>query len=192
MQASKVVILQGSPRLNANSTILADKMAQGIKEAGGEVDSFYLHGMEVGPCDACDACQGVPGLDCVVEDDMHQIYPKLRDAQAIVFASPVYWGSVSAQLKLALDRCYGLEPVGGADGAHVFDGKRIGIILTYAGDDLYHSGAISCVRMFEDSFRYHPAEIVGIVHGQCDMPGEISANEALMQKSYDLGKELIA
>ena len=191
MSKKNVVVFLGSPRKDANSTILARRIAEGARQAGANVEEFYLHDMEIAPCDACDSCQGMLEIDCVIEDDMVDIYPKIRNAESIVFASPVYWGSVSAQLKLALDRCYGLEQQDSPSG-HVFDGKKIGIALTYAGVDLYDSGGINCIRMFEDSFRYHPAEIVGIVHGVCDKPGEISANADVLTSSFELGKALAA
>ncbi|HEY73224.1 MAG TPA: flavodoxin family protein, partial [Thermoflexia bacterium] len=82
--ASKVIILKGSPRKNGNSAILAAQVAAGAEAVGAEVKSFYLHGMDIQPCDACDACQGVADLDCVIEDDMQILYPKLREADAVV------------------------------------------------------------------------------------------------------------
>ena len=100
--ASKIVIVKGSPRREGNSAILAEQVTAGAETAGAEVESFYLHGMDIQPCDACDACQGVADLDCVIEDDMQNLYPKIREADVVVYASPVYWFTVSAQMKLFL------------------------------------------------------------------------------------------
>jgi multimeric flavodoxin WrbA len=188
--ASKVIIVKGSPRENGNSAILADQVAAGAEAAGAEVESFYLHGMDIAPCDACDACQVAQDEECIMEDDMQILYPKLREAEAIVYASPVYWFTVSAQIKLFMDRCYGL---GGGDGdveEHGLAGKRIGVVLVYGGDDPFDSGAINAIRMFQDAFSYIPAEIVDIVYGYALDPGEIRQNEHVMDKAYELGMAL--
>lgn len=188
--ASKIIIVKGSPRKNGNSAILAEQVAAGAEATGAKVESFYLHGMDIQPCDACDACQGVADLDCIIEDDMQTLYPKLREADAIVYASPVYWYTVSAQMKLFVDRCYGMEGDTDKHEVHAFAGKRIGIILTYGGDDPFDSGAINAIRMFQDICNYLPAEIAGIVYGCASDAGEIRKNEDVMEKAYELGKKL--
>ncbi|GAG28111.1 unnamed protein product, partial [marine sediment metagenome] len=94
MGSKKVVIVKGSPRRNGNSAILADQVAAGAESVGAEVDVFYLHGMDIQPCDACEACHASMEDECIVEDDMQNIYPKLRQADALVIASPVYWFTV--------------------------------------------------------------------------------------------------
>lgn len=86
----KIVILKGSPRGKGNSAALADRLAAGAMEAGAQVESVYLHGMDIRPCDACDLCRE-QRQGCVIQDDMHSLYPKLLAADAIVLASPIYW-----------------------------------------------------------------------------------------------------
>jgi multimeric flavodoxin WrbA len=190
MGSPKLVIVKGSPREFGNSATLAERVAAGAKEAGAEVESFYLHGMEIQPCDACDSCQGEGEMDCVVDDDMQTLYPKLREADALVYASPVYWFTVSAQMKLFMDRCYSLGGDTDEPEKHALAGKRIGIVLTYGGDDPFDSGAINAIRTFQDTFDYIPAEIVDVVYGSADEAGEIQKNREVMEKAYELGKKL--
>jgi multimeric flavodoxin WrbA len=190
MGKSKIVIVKGSPRKFGNSAILADQVASGAEAAGAQVESFYLHGMDIQPCDACDSCQGVREIDCIIEDDMQILYPKLREADAVVYASPIYWFTVSAQLKLFMDRCYGFGGDTDEPEDHALAGKRIGVVLTYGGDDPFDSGAVNAIRTFQDTFNYIPAEIVGMVYGYALDAGEIRKNEDVMQKAYDLGKKL--
>jgi multimeric flavodoxin WrbA len=190
MGSSKLIIVKGSPREFGNSAILAERVAAGAREAGAEVESFYLHGMDIHPCDACESCQGEGEMDCVVDDDMQTLYPKLRKADALVYASPVYWFTVSAQLKLFMDRCYGLAGDTGEPEEHALAGKRIGVVLTYGGDDPFDSGAINAIRTFQDTFDYIPAEIVGVVYGSAEEAGEIQKNREVMEKAYELGKKL--
>ena len=184
MSEKKVLVLLGSPRKKGNSARLAQKVIEGLEEAGSGVESFYLHGMDIKPCTACDACRENSSKDCIIEDNMQGMYPKLREADARVFSGPVYWFTVSAQTKLFMDRCYAL---GGPQGT-ALKGKRIGIVLTYADPDPFMSGAVNALRTFQDAFRYVGATIAGMVYGSATEAGEIESNQELMSQAYRLGK----
>ncbi len=188
MASKRIVIVKGSPREKGNSAILADKVAEGAKAAGAYVESFYLHGMDISPCDACDACHTEPFGGCVVSDDMQLLYPRILDADAIVIASPVYWFTVSAQTKLFMDRCYALVD---ADG-YLLRGKKIGIVMTYGDSDPFDSGAVNAFRTFQDAYRYVGAEIVDMVYGSADAAGDIQENAEIVAQAYALGQKLCA
>jgi multimeric flavodoxin WrbA len=184
----RIIVIKGSPRENGNSAFLADQVAAGARAGGAYVESFYLHDMDINPCDACDACHTEPYGGCVVGDDMQLLYPRLLDAEAIVIASPVYWFTVSAQTKLFMDRCYAL-----VDGeGYLLRGKRIGIVLTYGDSDPFNSGAVNALRTFQDGFNYIGAQIVGMVYGSASAAGEIQENADLTARAYALGQELSA
>ena len=104
MEGKKILLVMGSPRKEGNSATLAKQVAAGAKATGAAVESFYLHAMNIQPCTACDACREETGKECVIDDDMQILYPKLRQADAVVIASPIYWFTVSAQTKLFMDR----------------------------------------------------------------------------------------
>ncbi|MGE5124124.1 MAG: flavodoxin family protein [Acidobacteriaceae bacterium] len=181
----KLLILKGSPREKGNSAALAERAAAGARQAGAQVTSIYLHGLDIRPCDGCDLCieEGVP---CVIEDDMQSLYPKLLEADALLLASPIYWFTYSAQLKLCIDRWYGLwnkHP-------KAFRGKPVGIILTYGDSDLYTSGGINAIHTFETTFRFLQAPIAGLVYGSASDPGDIDKQPELMQAAYELGSKL--
>lgn len=188
MPKRRIVIVKGSPRREGNTAALADCVAEGAKEVGAVVDVFYLHGMNIAPCDACDGCREKIDDDCVVDDDMQLIYPKLRAADALVIASPVYWFSVSAQTKIFMDRCYALA--GDDTGEYALKGKEIGIVMTYGDADPFVSGAVNALRTLQDAFRYVGAPIVGMVYGTADAAGEIRENKTVMEAAYALGKRL--
>ena len=103
----QILVFKGSPRVNGNSSTLADEAAAGARAAGAEVECFSLHLMDIRACDACDICHET-GV-CVLKDDMQTLYPKLEQADAIIIASPVYWFTMSAQTKLMIDRWYALR-----------------------------------------------------------------------------------
>jgi multimeric flavodoxin WrbA len=183
----KVVILLGSPRKNGNSAALAREIARGAESQGAHVESFYLQGMKIAPCSACEACHRPGSKGCVIKDDMQAIYPKLAAADAIVFASPIYWFTVSAQTKLAMDRSYALST---PDGGHALKGKRIGLAFSFGGEDPFDSGCTNAIRTFQDAFGFIGAEIVGMVYGSAGAAGDIKSNAKVMQEAADLGRKL--
>ena len=179
----RVLVVLGSPRKNGNSATLAQRAIAGVCEAGGECEAFWLHGMNIRPCQACDTCRRHPEKRCVQKDDMHYIYDALEKADALLIASPIYMFTVTAQLKLFLDRCYAVD--------YMLKGKRTGILLTYGGEDERDSGAVNAIGALRDAFAYTETPIAGIVHGSADKPGEIAANTLVMDEAFALGKALV-
>jgi multimeric flavodoxin WrbA len=102
----RVLGIVGSPRKNGNTEILMQEVLKVAREAGCETELFLMAQKKVAPCDACGMCFEVGS--CVVQDDMQELYAMMERAQAIVFGSPVYFGSVSAQMKAAMDRMFAL------------------------------------------------------------------------------------
>ena len=178
-----ILILKGSPREKGNSAVLAERAAQGARDAGAVVESIYLHGMEIRPCDGCDLCSAGA---CVIPDDMQSLYPKLAAAEGILLASPIYWFTFSAQLKLCIDRWYGFQADRWKQVAH----RQFGIVLTYGDTDLYNSGGINAIHTFETMCRFLKGEIVGIVHGSLMDVGDAEKHPELLQQAYDLGKRM--
>ena len=178
-----ILILKSSPREKGNSAVLAERAAAGAAEGGAQVESIYLHGLDIRPCDACELC--TDGL-CVIEDDMQPLYPKLAAADAILLASPIYWFTINSQMKLCIDRWYGFQGNKWKEVSH----KQFGIILTYGDTDLYNSGAINAIHTYETMVRFLKGEIVGIVHGSLDEVGDAEKHPDLLQAAYELGKLL--
>jgi len=186
MKQRKVLVFMGSPRAKGNSSILAEQAAEGARKAGAEVEVFRLAKMNIGPCLACNGCRKKGADGCVRKDDMKPLYAKIRGADALIIAGPVYWFSISAQVKLFMDRFYAF----GAEEYRPLMGKKVGIILTYADADPFSSGAANALRSFQDAFAYVGASIKGMVYGSADKAGEIRANAGLMKEAFDLGRKL--
>ena len=91
----KILVVMGSPRERGNSAILAHNVIAGAKSAGADVESYYLHEMNIKPCDACGACRKNDNRECIIDDEMQELYPKLREADALVIASPIYYFTMS-------------------------------------------------------------------------------------------------
>ncbi|MBR5554643.1 flavodoxin family protein [bacterium] len=98
----KVLILSGSPRRGGNSDTLCDEFLRGAKESGNDVEKIFVAEKNIGYCKACNACKDT-GV-CAIKDDMAEVLQKMLDADVIVLSSPVYFYSISAQLKAVIDR----------------------------------------------------------------------------------------
>ncbi|MFC1847285.1 flavodoxin family protein [Chloroflexota bacterium] len=98
----KAIGIVGSPRQNGNTEILTAHTLKAIAEEGLETELIKLAGRDIRPCDACRACRKEER--CPIDDDLLPIYNKMKEAEAIILASPVYYGSATAQLKALMDR----------------------------------------------------------------------------------------
>ncbi len=133
----KVVCLLGSPRPKGNSTILAGRFCAAAEASGAQVRTFALNKLEYRGCQACMACK--TKLDkCVIEDDLTDALEAVREADALVMASPVYYGEVSSQLKGFIDRTfsylvpdYGTNP----NPCRLAPGKKMVLILSQGHPD---------------------------------------------------------
>ncbi len=186
-KSKRVLILTASPRKNGNSTILAFKAAEGVNANGGIADIAPIGNLEIAPCNACDKCREKPEVGCVIKDEMQPIYQQIKDAQGIIFATPVYWFNVSAQMKLFIDRTYATFD----DGNYAFTGKNVGVILAYEDKDVFVSGGINALRSFQDIFTYVRANLVGTVYGSVGKAGDVQTNGKLLQEAYDLGRKIV-
>ena len=99
----KVVAISSSPRKGGNSDILCDQFLKGAAEAGHQTEKIRLSGYHLAPCSGCYGCAS--SKICVKKDGMTDILQKLIDADILVFATPVYFYSMCAQMKTFIDRC---------------------------------------------------------------------------------------
>jgi len=181
-----VLVLKASPRKHGNSSFLADQAIAGAADAGASVETYNLHEMDIQPCSACDACQKGQVDDCIIEDDMAALYPRVRQADAILISGPIYWFTINAQTKLFIDRLY----AGYRSGRNDLAGKKIGIILTYGDVDPYKAGAVNAFNTFKDMFNFVEAELCGIVYGTANDPGDTQKQDKLIEDARKLGSKL--
>ena len=100
-----IVTLLGSPRRNGNTAAMADMFNRTASDTGAIVESFYLNQMDIKGCQACDACKTTTEY-CVIKDDMTVVLNAVKNADAVVAATPIYFADVTAQFKVFIDRCY--------------------------------------------------------------------------------------
>jgi multimeric flavodoxin WrbA len=182
-----VTAFSASPRKGANSDILADAILRGAAEAGADTGKVKLHGLNIEPCRACDACQKSFASRCVIDDDMAEVLETLEQSDAIVLASPIYFFSVAAQMKVFLDRTYAL---GGGGRWDALAGRKCAVALTYGDSDPAASGVRNAIGMFEDAASFLGLSLSSIVHASCDAPGEVSGNPAALRDAEQAGRTL--
>lgn len=130
----KILVITGSPRKNGNSGTLAEHFIRGAEEAGHEVVRFDAAFKEVHPCIACNKC-GMNG-ECVFKDDFEFVRTHILDAGMVVFATPMYYFGISAQIKAVIDRFYAIN-----GSIHV--PKKAALLMTYADNDKRKEKAIT-------------------------------------------------
>lgn len=108
--SKKVLVIATSLRRGGNSEMLADDFMRGAKDAGNEVEKIFLGDYELKFCKGCLACQKTG--KCVIKDGAAEIIGKMKDADVIAFATPIYYYEMSGQMKTLLDRA---NPLFGSD-----------------------------------------------------------------------------
>jgi len=102
----RILILNGSPRPKGNTKQMIQAFCKGLEEAGHEWDVFDVCKMNIHGCLACEYCHKKGNGACAQKDDMQLIYDRLREAEMLVLASPIYYHGLSGQLKCTIDRFY--------------------------------------------------------------------------------------
>lgn len=178
--SKNVLIISSSPRKGGNSETLAASFAKGAGEVGHKVETVYLREKNYGFCKGCLACLKVG--HCVIDDDAVEIAAKMHDADVLVFATPVYYYSVSGQLKTMLDRA---NPLFDSDYAFT----KAYLLATAAEDgEETVEGTVKAVQGWVDCFER--CELAGTVFaGGVNGVGDIAGHPAL-EKAYQMGKEV--
>ncbi|HIZ26692.1 MAG TPA: flavodoxin family protein [Candidatus Barnesiella merdipullorum] len=125
----KIVVITGSPRKNGNSFAMTDAFIHEAEQRGHTIRRFDAAFLKIGGCHACMTCYKT-GKACSFDDDFNDIAPAFLEADAVVFTMPVYWYSIPAQIKGAIDRLFSLV-VGGKEVA----GKKWALIAYCEEDD---------------------------------------------------------
>ena len=102
----KVLGFMGSPRIKGNSDLLLEEALKGAQSKGAEVEKIVIDKLNIAPCKEYYGC--LKDGNCVIHDDMDDLYQKILDAEAIIIASPMFFYTISAQLMVLISRCQSL------------------------------------------------------------------------------------
>ncbi len=176
----KVLVVSSSPRKGGNSETLAKRFAEGAISAGNEVKVISVQDVNLKFCTGCLYCQSHD--KCVLNDGMNALYSEFENADVLVFATPVYYYSVSGQLKTFLDRLNPLYPR-----KNKF--KEVYLLATAADDDeAAMNGSVSDIQGWVDCF--DGVELKGVLRGVgVSEKGDISKTE-FPEKAHQMGKNV--
>ena len=147
----KITILNGSPRHNGNTQIMADTFAKAAQENGHTATVLNIANLHIRGCMDCKYCYSHEGK-CVQDDDMKKVFAELSDTDLLVFASPVYWFDITAQEKAAIDRLY-------AFGATGFPFTKTALLLDSHSEGVYDAA----IAMYKSTCAYCKWEDQGVV-----------------------------
>lgn len=189
----RVLGLAGSPRRGGNSETLLDRALAGAQEAGANAEKVVVSRLKMRGCQHCDGCAKT-GI-CIVQDDMQSLYPKLREMDALIVASPMFFMAITAQLKAVFDRCqclwvakYELGQSFVPDGAP----KRPGLFIALGGTRFKHlfdpSRTIVKSIFATLDVAYGPE----LFYRGIDKKGDILQHPTALDEAYAAGRRLAA
>lgn len=176
--------LMGSPRTGGNSDVLLMAALEAAAEAGATTDLIRLGPLQIAECDGCEACWH--GADCVQQDDMNAIYPRIAEAAALLFATPVYWFGPTGLMKMLIDRFVYFNC---AENRPQVRDKPAGVIVPFEEAD--PTVADGTIEVFRKSLTYLEMEFAGsvIVPGVTSL-GEVRDRPEAMAQARELGRKL--
>ena len=186
----KVLGILGSPRKGGNTDSLLEAALKGAEAKGADIEKVALNDLNIKPCQECGGCDET--ARCTIKDDMQPLYKKLRSADRIILASPIFFGSITAQTKAMIDRCQCVwvekfilkKP-------RKDKGRQKGIFLCAGGfnkEDFFKC-ASNCIKVFFTVMDI--AYVDSLFFGSVDKKGAISEVSGALNKAKALGEKLI-
>lgn len=179
---SNILVISTSLRSGSNSDILTEQVIAGARDAGHQVEHISLKGKKINYCIGCLACQ--KSQQCVIKDDAILIAEKVKNADTLVFATPIYYYEMCGQMKTLLDR---MNPLYGSD----YNFRKV-YMISVAADDNIHTPdrALSGLTGWIDCFE--KAELGGSKFwGGISDPKDAANKEQVLNEAYDFGKSLM-
>jgi len=184
----KVLGIMGSPRIKGNTDLLLDEALKGAESQGAGVEKIIVDRLKIAPCREYYGCNR--DGNCVIRDDMDDIYPKLLEADVVIVASPMFFYGITAQAKALIDRSQALwarkhvlhqdPPGSNRKGAFIAVGAT-------RGKELF-TGSILTVKYFFGTIGVKYVEEL-LIRG-IDKKGEIKEHPTALKDAFELGKRL--
>jgi len=184
----KALGVMGSPRIGGNTDLLLDACLKGAETLGALPEKIRVHDLKIAPCREFYGC--LKDGNCVIQDDMQQVYEKLLGADIVIVASPMFFYGIPGQLKSLIDRCQALwarrfilnqpPPSTGRKGAFVAVGAT-------RGNKLFDGSILTIKYLFKEiGVRYTDQLLVRGI----DAKGEITNHPAAISEAFELGRRL--
>ena len=170
----KILGLLGSSRVGGNTEILLDIALDKAQSHGVETSKICLRDLDIGPCNGCNGCFSTG--ECIIDDDMHKVYRGIREADGVIWASPVYFWSMSGLTKMAMDRTYALNF------PELQQAGKIGGLILVAGI----RGCLNAANPFHMYFNYNHMFAAEVAWGYAGAKGDILKDEYAKKMSGEM------
>jgi multimeric flavodoxin WrbA len=188
----KVLGIYGSPRQGGNSDLLLDKALEGAASAGADIEKVYVRSLKINGCQECGGCDKT-GI-CVIDDDMHTVYPLMWGAEIIFLSSPIFFYGIPGQAKMLIDRAQALwskrmleKPT---DQRKKYDHGRGYLIAVGAtkGKNLFEGVELTAKYFFDALDKSYEG---GLFFRAVEGKGAIVDHTTALGEAYDLGQKAV-
>lgn len=186
-----IVCILGSPRIKGNSTALAIEVNKTAKALGATIQTFLLNTMSTKGCQGCERCKMSDTARCPIDDDLKPVLAAIENADSVIFASPVYFGDVSSQLKTLIDRTYSyMKPHfwNHPNPSKLIRPKTMLWILTQGDHKDVHGDIFKRYKAFYTEYGFKTIEELRV--GDVNALGAIKQNSAALEAAQRIAKQL--
>lgn len=189
---AEIVAVYGSPRRKGNTSALLKKAVEGARDAGAEVDEIVLRDYKISPCLEIYGCK--KDGECAIQDDFQKIRDRILAADGLIIATPIFFYTVSAHVKILMDRCqslwvkkYWIDKVAYGKWVPVRQGLVISVGAT-RGKKLF-DGMLLSMRYFFDVLDMHLWD--SLLCRELDFKGDVDNHPEYLDNAYALGREFV-
>jgi len=184
----RILGINGSPRAGGNTDILLDKVLEAVKNSGASADKIILNDLQLQHCQGCDEPNS--SGSCNFEDDMSILYKKFKEANAVILASPIFFGSISGQAKMMIDRFQCAWRAKYILKKDAFPEKKIGAFIAVAASDrkdFFENARAVVKNLFATlNIKYKMELFFPGIEGK----GDILKHRDFLEKAYKLGEDM--
>jgi multimeric flavodoxin WrbA len=187
----RITGIVGSPRPQKNTDVLVRQALDGCRSAGASVETIYLNKLEIKPCQAHKVQDG---KGCIMRDDMNIVYEIFEAADGLVLGTPVYYNSVSSQMKLMIDRSYCLaEAVPRGPGKRKYvtavKKRKKGLVISVGGSGTNPNCVLPIFDIWSDEVNLE------IIDSLCASEGQLGKlpmeSEKTLAAAFEKGRDLV-
>ncbi len=182
----KIFSILGSPRKKGNTAALLEEYLKGVEEnhSNIEITNVFLQEKNIEGCRGCNACKSGKIDNCVIKDDMNELYKEFEDSDIVVLSTPIYFFSMTSQLKTFIDRLYAVSDKG-------WKGKKFVLLTTYGDKDETSSGAINLINIIKYMTEFTKTDFIQKYGVSTEMnPNFVAQDKKSLNEVYELGKKL--
>ncbi|PAB60151.1 flavodoxin family protein [Anaeromicrobium sediminis] len=182
----KIFAVLGSPRRKGNTGALLEQYLKGVEENHSDIEiiTVFLQEKNIEGCRGCNICQSGKIDNCVIKDDMDELYKKFEQSDIVVLSTPIYFFSMTSELKVFMDRLY-------AASHGSWKNKKFVLLTTYGDKDEISSGAINLINIIKQMTAFTRTDFIqkyGVSTGM--NPNFVTQDKKSLSEVYELGKKI--